>query len=319
MTAQNILLALFYILIFPGALFTMAAGLFLAGVDRKVIAHMQRRIGPPIRQPLYDFMKLLGKETIVPRRANKIVFLGAPIVGYVGLAILMLFIPIFGFTAFSGSADLIVILYLITIAGVALIVGGSSSGSPYAGIGISREMVTMISYELPFVLVLLAVAKKVGGASLAFSMEAISTWQATHGSMLLHWSMIPAAIAFLLVIPAEVGVQPFDVAEAETEICEGPLIEYSGAALGVFKLNTAMKMIIMTGLFTALFLGGIRTGHIALDAVLFVAICTVVTVICMTTVHAVTARLKIENLFKFYWTIVSGLALTSLILVWCGL
>ena len=315
----DILKYAFYILIFPGALFTSVVGLWLAGVDRKVIAHMQKRIGPPLRQPIYDFFKLMGKETIIPRAANRLVFLGAPVIDFISLAIIMLFIPIFGFTAVSGSADLIVILYLVTISGVALIVGGSSSGSPYAGIGVSREMVTMMSYELPFVLVLLAVAKKVGGSSLVFSMDAISNWQATNGSLLFHWSMIPAAIAFLIVIPAEVGIQPFDVAEAETEICEGPLIEYSGAPLGMFKLCTAMKMIVMTGLFTSLFLGGIRTGIVALDAVLFVVICTVITVICMTTVHAITARLKIEHLFKFFWTVVAGLALTSLILVWLGL
>ena len=130
---------------------------------------------------------------------------------------------------------------------------------------------------------------------------------------------MPAAIAMMLVIPAEVGTQPFDVAEAETEICEGPLIEYSGAPLGLFKLNTAMKMLIMTALFTALFLGGLGTGIVALNALILVAVCIVLTVLCMTTIHAVTARLKIEHLFKFYWTIVVGLAALSLVLVWFGL
>ncbi len=123
----------------------------------------------------------------------------------------------------------------------------------------------------------------------------------------------------LLIIPAEVGTQPFDAAEAETEICEGPIVEYSGAPLAVFKLNTAMKMFVMTALFANLFLGGINTGYIALDAVLEAAICAGVTVVCMTFTHAVTARLKIEHLFKFYWTVVTGLAAVSLILVWCGL
>ncbi len=317
--ALSTIKVLFYILVFPGALFTMVVGFFLAGVDRKVVARMQHRIGPPIRQPLFDFMKLMGKETIIPHAANKTAFLAAPIVGFVSLALIMLFIPIFGFTAFSGSADLIVVLYLITVPGVALIVGGSASGSPYAGIGISREMVTMMAYELPFVLVLLSVAKLVGGNGLTFSMQAISQWQMTNGCTILHWSMIPAAIAMLLVIPAEVGTQPFDVAEAETEICEGPLIEYSGAPLGMFKLNTAMKMFVMSALFTALFIGGVHTGFIVWDVLIFVGICTLVTIVCMTTIHAISARLKIEHLFKFYWTIVAGLALLSLILVWIGL
>ncbi len=316
---MDILMSLFHILVFPGFLFVAVIGLLLAGIDRKVLARMQKRIGPPIVQPFYDFFKLLGKETIVPHAANRRVYLAAPVIGLVSLVVLATFIPVFSFSAFSGNADLIVILYLLTMASVALIIGGSASGSPFAGIGISREMVAMMAYELPLVIVLLSVAKKVGGDSLCFSLQQIVEWQANNGSALLHWSLIPAALAMLLVIPAEVGTQPFDVAEAETEICEGPLVEYSGAPLGVFKLNTAMKMFIMTSLFTALFLGGIDTGIVALNAVILVAICIVLTLLCMTLIHAITARLKIEHLFKFYWTVVAGLASLSLILVWFGL
>ena len=316
---MNILLGLFHILVFPGLLFVCIFGLLLAGVDRKVLARMQKRVGPPLIQPFYDFFKLMGKETIIPHAANKTVFLAAPIFGFASLVVTMLFIPVFGYSAFSGSGDLIVILYLLTIPAVALIVGGSASGSPYAGIGISREMVTMMSYEFPLVMVLLAVSKAVGGSKLVFSLGDIVAWQQANGCGLFHPALIPAALAMLLVIPAEVGTQPFDVAEAETEICEGPLIEYSGAPLAMFKLNTAMKMFIMTSLFTCLFLGGIDTGIVAVNAVILVAICIVLTILCMTLIHAVTARLKIEHLFKFYWTFVAGLALCSLILVWLGL
>lgn len=316
---MEILQTLLQILIFPGLLFQVVVGLLLAGIDRKVVARMQHRVGPPILQPTYDFFKLMGKETIVPAAANKTVYLLAPVIGFVGLVILGLFVPVFGTNVFGTGADLIVILYLLTVPAVCLIVGGSASGSPYAGIGISREMVTMMSYEFPLVMVLLAVAKKVGGSTLAFSMTDITAWQQANGCGLFHWSLVPAAIAMLLVIPAEVGTKPFDVAEAETEICEGPLVEYSGAPLGVFKLNTAVKMFIMTSLFTALFLGGIDTGIVALNAVILVAIDIVITLVCMTTLNAICARLKIEHLFKFYWTIVAALAAASLILVWLGL
>ena len=316
---MNILMGLFHILVFPGLLFVCIIGLLLAGVDRKVLARMQKRVGPPLIQPFYDFLKLVGKETIVPHAANKTVFLAAPVIGFASLVVTMLFIPVFGYSAFSGSGDLIVILYLLTIPAVALIVGGSASGSPYAGIGISREMVTMMSYEFPLIMVLLAIAKKAGGAKLLFSLTDIVAWQQANGSGIFHVALIPAALALLLIIPAEVGTQPFDVAEAETEICEGPLIEYSGAPLAMFKLNTAMKMFVMTSLFTCLFFGGIDTGIVAVNALILVVICIALTILCMTLIHAVTARLKIEHLFKFYWTFVAGLALCSLILVWIGL
>ncbi len=330
-TILNMLKTLLSVLIYPGLLFAAIGGLLLAGFDRKILARMQKRVGPPIVQPFYDFFKLMGKETIVPAAANRKVYLAAPVIGTVALSVIMLFLPLFGTAAYSGRADLIVILYLLTIPAVAMIIGGSASGSPFAGIGISREMVTMMAYELPLVLVLLTVARKVGGHELTFSLEAIAGWQAANGPLLFQWAMIPAALAMLLVIPAEVGTQPFDVAEAETEICEGPLVEYSGAPLGLFKLNTAMKMFVMTALFCVLFLNGFAVTitlpavwlgkilTILVNALILFAICLVITLLCMTLIHAVTARLKIEHLFKFYWTVVAGLALVSLILVWCGL
>ena len=318
---KTILPVAVYILIFPGFLFAALGGLVLAGLDRKVLARMQRRIGPPIIQPFYDFFKLMGKETIVPSAASPKVYKAAPLIGTISLSLMMLFFPIFGHkAAFGTTADLIVILYLLTIPAVALIIGGTASGSPFAGVGISREMVTMLAYELPLVMVLLSVARKVGGSGLSFSLADISNWQLENGCLLCQWAMIPAALAFLLIIPAEVGTQPFDVAEAETEICEGPLVEYSGAPLAMYKLNTAIKMFVMTALFSVLFLGGINLGSYWLlgGALLFV-FSAFLTMCTMTFIHAITARLKVEHLFKFYWTVVAALAAVSLILVWLGL
>lgn len=311
-----------YILVFPGFLFCFMCGMLLCGIDRKLVAKMQKRVGPPILQPFYDFFKLCGKETIVPAAASKTVFLAAPLVGLAALVVIQLFIPIFNFSAFSGMADIIVILYLLLIPALATILGGAASGSPYAGVGLSREMVTIISCELPLVLVLLAVGKTVGnamGTGLSFSFGDIAAYQAAHGSLILKASMIPAAVAMLMVIPGETGNHPFDAAEAETEICEGLLAEYSGAPLGVFKLSHAIKMLTLTSMFVALFLGGIGTGIVVLDALIMFALCVVITAVSISLVHAVTARLRIEQIFKYYWTVVSALALLSLVLAWYGL
>lgn len=311
-----------YILIFPGFLFCFVVGLLLCGIDRKLVARMQKRVGPPILQPFYDFFKLMGKETIVPAQANRTVFLVAPMLGLAALVVIQMFIPIFGFTAFSGMADIIVILYLLLIPALAAILGAASTGSPYAGVGLSREMVVIISCELPLVLVLLAVAKTVGdamGTGLCFSLSDIAAYQAVNGSLITKLSMIPAAIAFMMVIPGETGNHPFDAAEAETELCEGMLAEYSGAPLGVYKLSHAIKMLTLTSLFVALFLGGIGTGIVIVDALILFAVCVVLTAVCISLVHAITARLKIEQIFKYYWTVVSGLALISLVLAWYGL
>lgn len=311
-----------YVLIFPGFLFCFLAGMLLCGIDRKLVAKMQKRVGPPLLQPFYDFFKLCGKETIVPAAAERISFMLAPFVGLAALVVIQLFIPVFGFTAFSGIGDIIVILYLLLIPALAIILGGAASGSPYAGVGLSREMVTVISCELPLVLVLLAVAKTVGsaiGTGLCFSLSEIAEYQMVNGSLITKISMLPAAAAMLLIIPGETGNHPFDAAEAETEICEGMLAEYSGAPLGVFKLSHAVKMLSLTSLFVALFLGGLGTGIMALDALLLFVLCAVITAVAISFVHAFTARLKIEQIFKYYWTVVSLLALISLVLAWYGL
>ena len=311
-----------YVLIFPGFLFCFLAGLLLCGIDRKLVAKMQKRVGPPILQPFYDFFKLCGKETIIPAAASKTTFLMAPLVGLAALVVIQLFIPVFSFSAFSGMADVIVILYLLLIPAMSIILGGAASGSPYAGVGLSREMVTIISCELPLVLVLLAVAKTVGsamGTGLCFSLSDIAAYQAVNGSLITRLSMIPAAAAMLLIIPGETGNHPFDAAEAETEICEGLLAEYSGAPLGVFKLSHAIKMLTLTSLFVTLFLGGLGTGIVALDGIILFLLCVVLTAVSISFVHAITARLKIEQIFKFYWTLVTGLALISLVLAWYGL
>lgn len=319
---ETILWTIFHVLVFPGLLFCVVMGVLLAGFDRKAVARMQNRVGPPLLQPWYDFLKCCGKETIVPRHARRRLFLAAPVVGFAALVTVALFIPIQAFAAYSGTADLVVILYLLTVAGVAMIVGAAASGSPFAGVGLSREMVAMISYELPFVLVMLAVGRVAGADTelgCTFSLSAIMGWQAANGPMLFKWSMIPAALAMLFVIPCEIGMHPFDIAEAETEICEGTLAEYSGPPLGLFRLSHCVKMYLMTALFCALFLGGLSTGIAALDVVIVALLCFVVTFVTMSLPHAVCARFKVEQVFKFYWTVVSGLALISLILVWLGL
>lgn len=316
-----ILKLLFYILIFPGFLFCFSFGLLLSGIDRKMVAKMQRRVGPSIFQSFYDFFKLLGKENIIPRRASKRIFIISPIIGLVSIVTISLFIPIFNFTFIQGVADIIVIIYLITIPAICLMLGGSSSGSSFAGVGISREMVAMISYELPLVIILLAVGAKAGieiNGNVTFSLSKVVQYQAINGVMISKLSMIPAALAFLLIIPAEVGSIPFDVAEAETEICEGPLVEYSGFYLGMYKLTSAIKIFIMGSLFVALFISGAALNNIFLNTIILMLLIIIVTIISVSFTKAVVGRLRVEQTLKFFWTLPTALALFSLILVYMG-
>lgn len=322
---MDILVYIFNILIFPGFLFCFFFGLLLSGIDRKLVARMQRRIGPPVFQPFYDFFKLIGKGHIIPRGAAKKTFMLAPIIGLLGVVIISMFIPIFGYVFIPRTADMIVILYLLTVPAVALILGGSSSGSPYSGVGISREMVTMLSYELPLVIILLAVGSKVGHSlgeigNVTFSLSKVAEYQSKNGMLICSLSMIPAAIAFLLCIPAEVGTVPFDVAEAETEICEGPLVEYSGKYLALYKLMSAIKMFIMGSLFVALFFGGTGFGtgikFLPLNTLLMMILVIITISISVSFLRAIVARIKVEHTLKFFWTVPTALAFVSLILTY---
>lgn len=328
---MNILLGLFYVLIFPGLLFCFFVGLLLLGIDRKVVARMQRRIGPPIIQPFYDFFKLVGKERIVPDSAAKRVYLAAPLVGLLAVVTISLFIPLGRFvTLFNNYADLVVIVYLLAIPALAVIIGGASSGSPFAGIGVSREIVLMLGYELPLIIILLTVGWKIGkltGVNVTFSLTDIVNYQMLNGPSVTMWSLIPAALAFLMIIPGEIGTTPFDIAEAETEICEGPLVEYGGFTLGLYKLTQGIKIFIVVSLFIALFASGILPASISGNSIVdilvgivwHIAFVIIIMCIVISLVRAVTARIRVEQAFKFYWTYPTLLSIVSLVLVWAGL
>lgn len=320
---MSALVLMLRILIFPGVFFMTAMGILLTGIGNKLVARMQNRVGPPVLQPLYDVLKCCGKEVILPAHSRKDVYFAAPFLGFAVLCTAGLFIPVNGHAVLEGYADLIVVLYLLTFCSVMAMVGAASTGSPFAGVGISREMVAMISYELPFVLVLLAVGRLAGGETggVTFSIQAVIRWQELHGPLIAHWSMIPAAIAMLFVIACEAGLHPFDVAEAETEICEGMLAEYTGYPLALYRLTHSLRIYVMTALFAAMFLGGIPgiTAGSLPGALIFLALALLLTFLCAALPHGIAARFKVEQLFRFYWTFVTGLAAVSLILVWIGL
>lgn len=226
------------VLVFPGGLSALILGLVLKGMDRKAGARLQRRVGPPIIQPFYDLVKLAGKENCVPETARKFIFLNAPIAGSISMALAMVLIPISGvYTPDASSGDLLALLYLLAVPAVVLMLSGSSSGSGFGALGFSREM--------SLILALVSVALKVGsetGSVITFSLSEIVRVQQVNGPFLFDPVMHPAFITYLLFVPAGLGVAPFDVAEAETEILEGPLLEYSGlirTATGRMRMDQA--------------------------------------------------------------------------------
>lgn len=305
-------------LIFPGGLFALVVGLFLSGVDRKVAARLQRRVGPPLYQPFIDLVKLSYKEVMIPRTAHKAAFLTAPLLGFVGIFAAVVLIPIPGvYSGIGQVGDLIVLLYLLAMPAVALMIAGSASSSPFGGIGFSREMIIVIAYEIPLVTVFLTLALKVGtalGTGITLSLTEIVNYQLAHGSLIGNLSLIPAALALLCYIPGTMGVVPFDIPEAETEIVEGPLVEYSGIGFAFFKATNALKLYVVLAMTVVFFIPVVLPSGTVINLVWFLLKLGVLMLLAVTLVRTATGRLRIDQAFKFYLYLPTSLAFLSLVL-----
>ena len=296
--------------------------LLFEGVDRKVHARMQKRIGPPIIQPFYDFIKLFNKERIVPVTASSRIFTAVPMIA-AAASIVGASIPIASLVLETGiGGDLILILYLLAMSSVMVMIGGSSSGNPYGAVGFSRKMTMLIAYEVPMLISILSVS--LNCVSLAY--YNIVSAQIGMKSLLAFTrpSMAVAAATFLLCIPAAADAVPFDISEAKTEIIHGSLVEYGGPYLALVKLAKAASNFAMTFLavslffyFPALLEGYASVGLGALCLCLVTAL--IILLLTITVPRTVFARLKIGQAFKFYWLIPLALSLISVALSTLGL
>jgi len=282
------------VLILPAFLFTVAVGIVASWIVRKVSALVQWRVGPPILQPFYDIMKLMGKETLIPQDAQRFVFISAPLVGMAGVLLLstmLLRITLRPEADFEFVGDVIVAIYLMVLPSLALILGSSASASPHAAIGTSREMKLVMSYELPLVLAFIVVIIKTGGQLNLASL-------AEHTPVLSISGML-AFLASLLCIQAKLGFIPFDMAEAETELASGVLIEYSGALLAIWKIMQTMMLVALPLFLVMLFLGGIDTSGVS--AVSLGILKYVLVLVLVILIKNTNPRMRIDQAMKFFW------------------
>lgn len=308
------MIQLAHILLFPGLLFLLVAGGFLSWFDRKITAWVQFRKGPPMLQPLYDFVKLMSKETILPRNASRMTFLSAPIFSAAGAAIagLLIVLPAFGVSGgFRG--DIIVIFYVLAIPSLTYIMGAMASGNPLASLGASREMKLIIAYELSFLLIIAAIVMK---ADFAMDIANIMAAQQNGGVFIGSMSGVLLFIAFLMCIQAKLGFVPFDAAEAETEIASGFLIEYSGPPLAFIKLSKYILILVLPVLAVVLLLGGFNLeGWGILWAVLKILL----VVLLVTLVRNTNPRLTIIHAMRFFFLWMNLLVITAIVLHYLGL
>lgn len=292
---------IFWIVVIPG---TIIAGLVASWIVRKVSALVQWRVGPPLCQPLYDVMKLMGKEILVPRDAQRTVFMAAPLVGLAGVLVLsmMLWRITVAQTAFVG--DIIVVIYLMVLPSLALILGSSASASPHAAIGTGREMKLIMGYELPLVLAFIVVIIKTGGQ--------LSLATIAQNAPVLSVSGMLAFLVSLLCVQAKLGFVPFDIAESETEVASGVIMEYSGALLAVWKVMQTTMLVALPLFLVMVFLGGFgvsTVGAVAAGIGKYVLVLVLLILIKNTN-----PRLRIDQAMRFFW-VYCGIALVAAVVL----
>ena len=294
------------ILIFPGFLFLSGYSFVLEFVDRKFYARLQNRKGPPWYQPLADFVKLVGKETIIPAGANKAMFRALPAVSLAAMAAAFLYVPVWGKAAFSFEGDLVVVLYFLSIPTLATFLAGWYSRSIYATIGATRVLTQMFAYEVPLFLGLLAPALFSGTWSISGTMAFYAA------RPLLALVNLPAMLVTLIAAQCKLERTPFDAPEAETEIVSGPLVEYGGRYLAFFHFAKDCEVLVLLSLFVAVF-WPYHTGAPWADFLLYV-VKTLAALCVLCIARAVTARLRINQIAAFCWKYLTPAALVQIVI-----
>ena len=230
--------------------------LVVGQMEHKVMAHMQGRLGPMYAggfhgwaQLVADGVKFVQKEDITPRAADRWVFKLAPAVALVPYLVALAVIPLSPtVVAANVDAGVLFILAASAVGILGALMAGWSSANKYALLGGMRSAAQLLSYEMPMVLSAASVALAAGTLSLTGIADAWRPWW-------LLWQL-PGAFVFLVAAVAELQRPPFDMPVAESEIVMGPLTEYSGLRFAFFLLSEYAGIVVMSLLFTVLFLGG---------------------------------------------------------------
>ncbi len=316
----EVLYKIIQMILFPGFAFIGVLSLLYEWIDRKFYAKLQNRVGPlyagphGILQPLADFIKLLSKEDIIPEGADKFLFTLTPIFFFAVNLLLTLLLPICGTSGvISFTGDLIFFVALLTITSILVYTAGVASVNRFATIGAERAVLQFIGYEIPFMLSIVSVVISSGSLTIKNIVESQSNMWYILGPNLLAFAV------YVIAVQAELERIPFDIPEAEQEIVAGWLVEYSGKKLALFRLGRDIETLLLCGLGATLFLGGplgpVIPGLEIILHTLYFTIKSIIILLILTTLKAIFARIRVDQMLVFSWKYLIPLSLISVLIV----
>jgi NADH-quinone oxidoreductase subunit H len=306
--------------------FLLGGFAYLTLFERRVLARMQVRIGPNragpfgLLQPVADGLKLIFKEELIPARADKLIFVLAPIITVVPALIVLAVLPfgpavsIGGRQIHLGLADDLNVgaLYILAVASIAvygITLAGWSSNNKYALMGGLRSSAQMVSYELALGLSFLGPILLANSMSMRDIVEAQAGW----------WFVLVQPIGFvifLIATVAEVNRAPFDMPEAEQELTAGYHVEYSGMKFALLFMAEYDKMIAVSAIGAALFLGGYWgpfVQQVPWLGPIYLLLKVLAILFLMIWVRATLPRFRYDRLMAFGWKVMLPLALVNVV------
>ncbi|OCT13113.1 NADH-quinone oxidoreductase subunit H [Paenibacillus pectinilyticus] len=288
--------------------------------ERKVIGWMQLRIGPNrtgpfgLLQSVADVFKLLIKEDTIPKKAERELFILAPIITFIPSFTIIATIP-FSDRMFNANLN-VGLLYYVALTGIStigIILGGWASNNKYALLGGMRSAAQMISYEVPLVISVVGVVMMTGSLNLHTIVD-----HQTGGFW--HWNFIPQILGFIIFVIAgvsELNRTPFDLPEAESELVAGYHVEYSGFRFAFFMLSEYVYVFVIASLISLIFLGGWHAPFGFLDfipGVIWFLLKFSSVVFFLFWLRATLPRVRIDQLMGFGWKVLLPLALVNMLL-----
>jgi len=277
-------------------------GIFFMVYSRKYTARLQRRYGPPWLQPLYDIIKLMAKRTNISHGymhdISVMMLLG-------GTLLSLYFVPIPGFHFFSKYGDMLVLMYLILVPPLGMALGVGETANPNGSIGISRALMLLAGYDIPFVLSFIGIAM----LNNTTSIYQLMINQQANGFHSWHLFTHPfLGIAAFIALFGMMGEKPFEVFIAPHEIATGPMVEMGGKFLGMMFIQHAIGIFVELNIYIDLFLGG-GGNWIFLIIKMFVIFTILVSV------NGVFGRFRIDDAMRFLWKVPVLFAVVGVIIV----